>query len=88
MSISTAIFQTFAVFRPQMAKYDAAKKNLKKTFVWFFLSLDGRRQIGDKEGTESFMSISTGIFELSRKSGRGQKIAPAECGLTHDCQGS
>ena len=29
------------------------------------------RQIGAREGTESFVSISAAVFELSRKSGRG-----------------
>ena len=40
------------------------------------LKFDGRRQINAGEGTESFSFISTAVFELSIKFGRGRQNSP------------
>ena len=77
--------QTFAVFLPKIAKHDVTKTPFSHKFLdGFFSNIGARRQIDAEEGTESFVSISAAVFELSRKSGRGGDIRtppPAGRGL-------
>ena len=73
--------QTSAAFWPKVAEHDVTKTPFslkKKNLNRFSRHSDGRRQIDVGEGTESFVSISAAVFELSRKSGRGggQNVSP------------
>ena len=63
--------QTF-LFLPKMAKHNVTKTPFSQKFLnGCFWNFCGRREIDAWEGTETFVSVSDAVFELSRKTGRG-----------------
>ena len=63
--------QTFAAFWPNIAEHDVTKTQFKKKSRQIFLKFWCQTPTWCSRSTESFVSISAAVFELSRKSGRG-----------------
>ena len=75
-----AAFKHFPFFSPNWRNMTSLKGHFLKSLSTDFSISCERCQLDAEKGTESFLSISVAVFELSRKFSRGAEFPPPPAG--------